>query len=576
MTVSSISLKQPAKTAEIYHSPQSPGYTSWVGASSRGGKLQASFVQVTGNPRTNPRVGEAVWSGVDIDYVTIQSDDDGKTWKTCEEDSCKGVPHAWSGQPATVLPDGRRVRRVNAEDLQAAKVSARPTAYLQFEKDGKWSNPTYPLDPDKYTVQITRIQPMRDGRLLATGNFWDAKAGTRTRNNANKWAFLISDDGGKTWRQALDNPDECPANEWSVAELPNGDFLALMRTWVGSRANQVRRQAVLSKKGNAWHMGPITDPGFPHSGHPELLAVKNGEAIISFATTGSAWTKDKGKTWHSLDFKSPYYPRAVEHSDGTVRVFGHRGTDDDYRAKDQAVLMGTLKFNTEGDKDDEPTRPDSSTPSTPSTPAPEDPPQYTPDPRPEDDKPPQEADPEPEASPEPAPEDEAPAPDPATPDPVLPATPDPDAEPVAVDPVTGQPTVMPYPTDDFPQPVKDGEPQPQPVPQPDNVERDKTRPPKPDIEPKAQKKDGSKKSFKEPFEVTISCKEKAATIYWTEGRDAIPSYLSNEYQGPILIVQDTTIKAVAYDAAGNVSGYTRRDYKFSKKKDKKDGKDKEE
>ena len=79
----------------IYHSSETPGYTSWVGfAKTPDNKLLVSFAQQTGKA---PEVKSQ--------NVVLESGDKGKTWTPVK-------PDGWSGftRICTILPDGTIVK----------------------------------------------------------------------------------------------------------------------------------------------------------------------------------------------------------------------------------------------------------------------------------------------------------------------------------------------------------------------------------------------------------------------------------------------------------------------------------
>jgi hypothetical protein len=106
-------------------------------------------------------------------------------------------------------------------------------------------------------------------------------------------------------------------------------------------------------------MDPPVPTPFEHSGHPELLATRQG-VVLSIATNGvpgsshgAYYTADAGATWKRLDFDPPqtyrsaYYPISLQTEDDTVYVFSHRGADDKYVAGlDQAVVMDRFRLRT--------------------------------------------------------------------------------------------------------------------------------------------------------------------------------------------------------------------------------------
>jgi hypothetical protein len=340
-----------------YHSPQTPGYTAWTGVwTMPGGELMTAFAQVTGPIPSPP---DRDWASHDVSAVYLRSSDGGRNWEEFRSDPVEGPPQAYSGQATIGLEDGTLLRRVNGEDLRGFTRGPR-TAYLQRLEPGAkdWSEPTYLLDPERYTYNVSRIQELRDGRLVATGNFWEIPAGERDPTaeiplDQQGWLLMVSDDEGRTWRDALTVPPEnqVQPNEWDVAELENGDLLAMMRTRdPANPAAQVRRQALLEKDGDGWTMGAPQPTPFPHSGHPELLATEEG-VVLHVATSGIHYTPDAGETWDRLVFpgasepyRSAYYPVSVQDPDGDIFVLSHSGGDDDYGEHDQAIVMDRFRL----------------------------------------------------------------------------------------------------------------------------------------------------------------------------------------------------------------------------------------
>lgn len=371
---------------DIYAAPQlPPRYTAWVGAWIMPDQsLMTAFTQATGPLEGRSTVPPEVlasygltslaldrdFTGLDLSAVYLRSTDGGTTWDPWRSDSFHAIaPHGYSGQAVMGLADGTILRRVNGWDTQGYS-SAPPTAYLQRLTPGAtdWNEPQILMDPSQFTYQITRFQRLRDGRIIATGNYWRTPAGTPYNNvpaSDQGWLLMVSADEGLTWTNALTEPadqaDRAQPNEWDVAELDDGDLLAMMRTWaVDSLGHRTiaRRQALLHKLGDGWVMDPPTPTPFAPSGHPELLATREGP-VLYIATNGTTatdggifYTRDRGATWTRLDFspaqsyRSTYYPSSLETQDGTIHVFGHRGSDDPYRAGlDQAIVMDTFRLD---------------------------------------------------------------------------------------------------------------------------------------------------------------------------------------------------------------------------------------
>lgn len=71
--------------------------------------------------------------------------------------------------------------------------------------------------------------------------------------------------------------------------------------------------------------------------------------LLHLATSGISCSLDQGHTWQDLppgdglaELRkgplTPYYPKAVELSDGRILVVGHVGGDDGYGCVDQAIV----------------------------------------------------------------------------------------------------------------------------------------------------------------------------------------------------------------------------------------------
>lgn len=363
----------------IYHSPQTPGYTCWVGAwAMPDGSLMTCCTQATGPLEGRPRASNEVldklgrmpvkdpagydFTGLDLHNVYLRSEDLGETWKQVSADSFHtpaGQMSQGGGQVA--LRDGTILRAVFGFHLPLNPELPK-TGYLQRSTDGTktWGKPEVLLDPARHTYRITRMRFLRDGRLIATGGLARGiPAGARdSMGYVDAWEplLLVSSDRGTTWTPPLDVvPPEhrkgWSGEEWDTAELPDGDLVCVFRrhdTQDGGR-RQVRWQGLLEKQGTGWAMKRLGPSPLPHSGHPDLLMTREG-VVLHTATTGVHWTDDGGLAWHPLEFpglskpyRSGYYPHALQLADGRIRVFAHRGAHDPY-GREQEVLMDTFRL----------------------------------------------------------------------------------------------------------------------------------------------------------------------------------------------------------------------------------------
>lgn len=337
--------------------------------------LMVAFTQATGpvDPAKRSRVPAAVlrrvgatsleperdFSGLRLSVKYLRSKDGGTSWRPAREDRFSApVPQAYTPQATLALPDGTLIRRVNGYDLWESK-SAPRTAYLQRLEPGarRWGRPMVLLDPRRRTYQLSRLRRLRDGRIIGLGVVNEVPAGSpipQMSKAPSRLLLMVSKDQGRTWQEGLEIPPEASTfpNEWDAAELPNGDLLAVLRTRDSADSSeQVRKQATLRKDGDGWVMTDVRKAPFPHSGHPELLATREGP-ILHIASTGVHYTSDGGERWRPLRFSrgrgytSMYYPRSVQAADGTIHVFSHVGSDDPYGSREQAIVEDRFRLVT--------------------------------------------------------------------------------------------------------------------------------------------------------------------------------------------------------------------------------------
>ncbi len=348
----------------VYHSPQTPGFTCWVGAwTMPDGSLMVSFTQATGPVAGRPQAPQdvqrkLVWppaghpgydmTGLDMHNVHLRSADAGKTWKQVSADPFKSCMNGVSGEAETALTDSTVIRAVLGFYLPY-NPELPQTGFLQRSTDATktWGKPEVPLDPKKYSSWPRRIRSLRDGRLVVLLGVVAAPAGSLTRTEFCKQVapmIIVSADQGKTWQGPIaaipEDQREGWTEEFDVAELANGDLLCMFR-----RAEDAKRwQGVLQKSDATWIPGKVGPSVLPHSGQPELLATREGP-ILHVATSGIHWTTDAGKTWTALAVPgTAYYPRSVQAADGQIFVFGHVGGDDAYGKSDQTIVMDSLRI----------------------------------------------------------------------------------------------------------------------------------------------------------------------------------------------------------------------------------------
>jgi hypothetical protein len=350
--------------ATVYHSPQKPGFTSWVGAwVMPNGDLMVSFTQATGPVEGRTRAPDDVrrrltWppegqpgydmTGLDMRNVYLRSADGGQSWQPVSADPFKSCMNGVTNEAATALADGTVLRGVFGFYLPYDRELPQ-TGFLQRSSDGtkSWGTPQVPLDAAKYSTWPRRIRVLSDGRILLLAGVVQAAAGSQTRTEFSQIvepALLVSADQGRSWQGPISaiRPEQRGGwtEEFDVAELDGGDLLCIFR-----RASDAKRwQSVLKKSGDSWEASPAGPSSLPHSGQPELLRTREGP-ILHLATNGIHATRDAGQSWQKLDVPgSAYYPRSLQMADGRIHVFGHIGGDDAYGKVDQAVVRDSFRL----------------------------------------------------------------------------------------------------------------------------------------------------------------------------------------------------------------------------------------
>lgn len=301
--------------------------------------------------------------------VYLKSTDAGQTWTTWRTESFQAIGmSAYSPQPTIALPNGTLIRRVNGDDMFNVKTIPH-TAMLQTLRPRRGIYPArWPAlgaagqvvvkDPSVCKYQVSRIRRLKDGRYIALGQSWRYAGGGTSgacaslEGATNMLLVAASSSAAEQgqWKRGMPEISSSilVANEWDAAQLANGDLLALFRTQVSPNGKQIRKQAILRVRpasecldkttSGCWAMDETTlgnPSNLPHSGHPDLLATREG-VIIQFATSGNSYTNDNGATWIPLSgtASSNYYPRSIQNPvTGDIFLFGHVGGDDPYGGK---------------------------------------------------------------------------------------------------------------------------------------------------------------------------------------------------------------------------------------------------
>ena len=331
----------------IYHSPETPGYTSWVGLwKLPNGTIQTDFVQATG-PQSSPVVT----------YPALQSTNNGQTWTRIAGDT----PPAGYSRGMAVLPDGTMVRPdwtgYNLVDGYMQYPAGKFMGIRRSITGGvSWSQPISLVTTAGYQLSIpTLIKPLRDGRLVAMAGLTPNGVSPNLAVANMEKAMLISSDQGLSWSAPITlMPVSTGACEESdFVELPSGDLLWVHRavhyTADGYFLSQERLQSITKKVGDTFEPQAPTTLSGEVVGFPCLMMTSEG-VILDLGMAASRGSDDEGKIWHDLlvggqQLRTGYYPQAVQANDGTIVVVSHIGCDDGYGTVDQSIKAQTFRLS---------------------------------------------------------------------------------------------------------------------------------------------------------------------------------------------------------------------------------------
>ena len=340
----------------IYHSPETPGYTSWAGLwQLPDGRIRCGFLQLTG-PKGD----------IKSDSPNMESLDGGETWTVLP---LPPTDHE-TGRGMAVLSDGTLVRPI---------MHSPSVGYVQQSVDGgkTWSEPIYLLPLETHLVWPAIVHPLRDGRLLLFAGVWkrdDVAVGGVLMpypNSRLRKMMFISSDKGLTWSNPIElmSIEDGVCEESDFCELPSGDLFWVHRCEVfpdelteispGAARQGLdtadpwykfysdRKQSITRRDGDTFvPEKPELMKGVPHSGYPMVLYTQEG-LILNFQREAIYWTADLGKHWDELNVNVSaitWYPKALQLADGKIICISHVGFDDEYGTVDQSIFQQTFRL----------------------------------------------------------------------------------------------------------------------------------------------------------------------------------------------------------------------------------------
>ncbi len=159
---------------QIYHSPETPGATRWVGLwQLPNGTVQTDFTQIV------TQNGSLVSS-----YPSLRTSDSG---------------HTWTSAPASVKNGNRGMEVVNQTLFVRPQWSSTLDGYTQYSTNGgsSWSAPTYFTNTATKSSWPTVIHRLGDGRLILFAGVVDDTTVPEPQRSMNvEKQFFISNDNG--------------------------------------------------------------------------------------------------------------------------------------------------------------------------------------------------------------------------------------------------------------------------------------------------------------------------------------------------------------------------------------------
>ncbi len=246
--------------------------------------------------------------------VSVQSDDAGRTWSREPRVVVENVGH-------------ENVMSVSLLRLQSGKLAlfyliknglhdCRPWLQLSEDEAQTWSPPKLVVDaPGYFVLNNDRVVQLTSGRLIAPVAFHRSRKSDpkdpRSFDSRSLALWFLSDDEGKTWREANDwwgppAPSRSGLQEPGVVELADGRLRSWMRTDLGAQY-----ECLSTNAGVAWSppvAGPLRSPLSPASikrlsDSSDLLAVFNDHSGQFPFAPGKrtplvvAISRDGGETW---------------------------------------------------------------------------------------------------------------------------------------------------------------------------------------------------------------------------------------------------------------------------------------
>ena len=355
----------------VYHSKQSPGYTSWVSFfPGERGQWYLTCEEVTRPDKPLSKVSRERWyemsmpvgydkSQYRMEAVIFQSDDDMHTWREISRQAYHHQ-HAVHQFATARTRDGRFLRFIWA--CYSMDESLRPAEILYESTDnGKTWRKMPPFHHEHFCSYAHRLRTLRDGTLvlalpLAPRFGRGCEHSVRSASNLDainemSMTLWFSYDDGHSWSGPLPVYGGQVVSETDFVELADGNLMCINHSIFAHPGRQI-----IYRQGRQWTPGPLerargkTKWGDPNQ-VPETVAMSEGGILVGCMRAGTySWSDDQGLNWQRLEGIPEMGPEVYQpwiYCLGGDRFVcaGHYGADDAIGSQDQHLTLHTFDIN---------------------------------------------------------------------------------------------------------------------------------------------------------------------------------------------------------------------------------------
>ena len=346
------------ESRNVYHSSQTPGYTSWVSFfPGEKGTWYLTCEEVRKPSTPLPKVSRQQWYevGLPVGYdksqylmeaVIFESADNMATW---HEISRQAYHHQHSvTQFATArTKEGRFLRFIWACYSLDETVNPNDIFYTSDDNGKTWQRMP-PFHDERFSSNAHRLRTLRDGTLVLAiplsprwGTGWERPVRSAKNLNAvneRSMTLYFSYDQGHTWEGPLPIYGGQIVSETDFVELPEGDLLCINN---GIFANPGRQRIYRHADDDGtitWTPGALEKSrGKARVGEanevPETVALTEEGILVGCMRAGRySWSDDMGLTWQRLEGMphigpEVYQPWIYYLGENRFACAGHYGRD---------------------------------------------------------------------------------------------------------------------------------------------------------------------------------------------------------------------------------------------------------